>query len=157
MKRLIFTIGLLTLALSNPNISWGEPVKISTPSSITAPETLNLYIKLRLSNADWKEYSKYITWPDEPGWDCKWAVESFKTGKPIYKGKDVLIPVRYKRLGLYCEGQHFEPSRTEVTITYKLISTATGWKIDSPDIDYPEIDANAIPDQRKRGKSRHSD
>lgn len=40
-------------------------------TQVQALWTLNRYVQLRLEAADWKEYSKLITWPDEPSWDCK--------------------------------------------------------------------------------------
>lgn len=67
-----------------------------------AAQTLRRYIQLRLRDADWQEYSKFIAWPDEPGWDCKWVVSKDKIGAPRVKGQTIVIPVAYSRLGLFC-------------------------------------------------------
>jgi len=42
--------------------------------------TLEEYLQMRFHDTDWKEYSKLITWPDEPSWDCKWVDEGYKIG-----------------------------------------------------------------------------
>ncbi len=68
----------------------------------TAEATLRQYIDLRLSWADWKEYSKFITWPDEPGWDCWWVAKEYSVGQSLKRGARVVVPVTYSRLGLFC-------------------------------------------------------
>lgn len=64
----------------------------------TPEETLQNYLRLRLSNADWKEYSKLVTWRDEPGWDCNWVVDKYSVGLPRRRAKNTVLPVAYNRL-----------------------------------------------------------
>jgi hypothetical protein len=109
-----------------------------------AVQTLQHYIQLRLQDADWKEYSKFITWPDEPSWDCKWVARKDKVGAPIRKGQEVVIPVAYSRLGLFCYDFNFKPEPKLVTINYELVKRAGVWKVDGPIPDYPEIDADVL-------------
>jgi hypothetical protein len=109
-----------------------------------ATQTLQHYIQLRLQDADWKEYSKFITWPDEPSWDCKWVARKDRVGAAIRKGQKVVIPVAYSRLGLFCFDFNFKPEPELVTINYELVKRAGGWKVDAPIPDYPDIDADVL-------------
>lgn len=47
-----------------------------------ALKTLQHYVELRLQDADWEEYSKSITWSDEPSWDCKYVDSKVIIGEP---------------------------------------------------------------------------
>jgi hypothetical protein len=110
-----------------------------------AIEALQRYLQLRLQDADWKEYSKLITWPDEPSWDCKWVVGEHDVRGPIYKGQEVVvIPVVYKRLGLFCYDFDFEPGPKVVKINYELVKRGSGWKVNGPIPDYPEIGGDVL-------------
>jgi hypothetical protein len=62
--------------------SWGQQSTPSMKSQDEALQTLRRYLELRLHNADWKDYSKFVTWPDEPGWDCNWVVSAYDLGTP---------------------------------------------------------------------------
>jgi len=59
----------------------------------TAEDTLQHYINLRLGWADWKEYSQFITWPDEPGWDCWRVAKEFFVGQSSKRSTRVVIQV----------------------------------------------------------------
>lgn len=111
----------------------------------TPEKTLSHYLQLRLQDAKWEVYSQLITWPDEPSWDCKWVAEKYEIGKPkrTEKGR-AIIPVIVKRLGLYCIDFSFSPDQKEVTINYELIKSPSGWKIDEPIPDYPDIGADTL-------------
>jgi hypothetical protein len=109
-----------------------------------AEETLQNYVRLRLSNADWKEYSKFVTWPDEPGWDCNWVVDKYSVGLPKKRTKNIIVPVSYKRLGLFCYDFEFTMKSKDVTVDYELVSAPGGWKINSPIPDYPDISAKIL-------------
>ncbi len=108
----------------------------------SAAQTLRRYIELRLNDADWKEYSKYITWPDEPGWDCKWVVSKYTVGKSKKRMRKIIISVVFTRLGLVCSTPDFKAEKKEVTIKYELEKYSSGWKVSGPEIDYPEIGVN---------------
>jgi hypothetical protein len=110
----------------------------------TAEKTLQNYVRLRLSNADWKEYSKFVIWPDEPSWDCNWVVDKYRVGLLRKRIKNIIVPVAYKRLGLFCYDFEFTMEPREVTIDYELISGPRGWKINAPIPDYPDISANVL-------------
>jgi hypothetical protein len=109
-----------------------------------AVRALQRYLHLRLQDADWKEYSKFITWPDEPSWDCKWVESDHKVGAPVRKKQKVVISVVYTRLGLFCDDFDFKPEPKVVTINYELVSRPTGWKVSSPIPDYPDIDGDVL-------------
>jgi hypothetical protein len=115
---------------------------IAQQNNQTAVATLQHYIELRLNDADWKEYSKFITWPDEPGWDCKWVVSNYKIGQSKKRKQKIIIPVVYTRLGLFCSTPGFNVGKKEVTIKYELEKYSSGWKVSGPEIDYPEIGAD---------------
>jgi hypothetical protein len=107
-------------------------------------QTLQRYVRLRLQDADWKEYSKFITWPDEPSWDCKWVAKVNKIGAPVREGQKFVIPVVYNRLGLFCYNFDFKPDAKLVTVKYELVKLPNGWKVDGPIPDYPDIDENVV-------------
>ena len=111
---------------------------------VQALRTLNRYVQLRLEDADWKEYSKLITWPDEPSWDCKWLVNRYSVGAPTEAKGKVLIPVAYNRLGLYCDNFYFEPGQKTTTIRYELVRREREWRIDGPTPDYPDVGADVL-------------
>ncbi|HVM92158.1 MAG TPA: hypothetical protein VMT67_05060, partial [Terriglobales bacterium] len=83
-----------------------------------AMQTLNRYVVLRLQNADWKEYSKLISWPDEPSWDCNWIVKNYDVSAPVKERERLTIPVVYSRVGLLCDNFDFEPQSKTVTVNY---------------------------------------
>jgi hypothetical protein len=109
-----------------------------------AAEVLARYVQLRLRDADWKEYAKFITWSDEPSWDCKWVASKDKLGAPVKKGKAFLIPVVYSRLGLFCYDFDFKSEPKLVTIKYELVKGPSGWKVNAPIPDYPDISSDAL-------------
>jgi hypothetical protein len=109
-----------------------------------ALKTLRQYIELRLHNAKWNEYSKLITWPDEPSWDCHWVVSAYHLGKPKTQGATAEVDVKYQRLGLFCNNPEFEAGVKTVTIKYVLLRGPKGWKVNSPIPDYPEIGADVL-------------
>jgi hypothetical protein len=109
-----------------------------------AAQTLQRYIRLRLQDADWKEYSQLITWPDEPSWDCKWVSTKDRVGVPATRGQEVVIPVVYSRLGLFCYDFDFQPERKLVTINYELVRRPNGWKVNAPIPDYPDISSQIL-------------
>lgn len=115
---------------------------IAQQKNQTAESTLQHYIELRLNDADWKEYSKFITWPDEPGWDCKWVVSNYNIGQSKKRKQKITIPVVFTRLGLFCSNADFKADKNEVTIKYELEKYSSGWKVSGPEIDYPEIGAD---------------
>jgi hypothetical protein len=107
-------------------------------------ETLRRYVQLRLSNADWKEYSKFITWSDEPSWDCNWVVGRYDIGTPKKDEAKVIVPVVDKRLGLFCYDFEFKTDPKVVTINYELVRRPSGWKVNAPIPDYPDISAEVL-------------
>ena len=113
-------------------------------SEAPALNTLRRYVQLRLSNADWKEYSKYITWPDEPSWDCNWVVRHYTVGTARNEKEGVIIPVNYQRLGLFCYDFDFKANSSMVTVNYELIKDANGWKVNAPIPDYPDISSDTL-------------
>jgi len=114
-------------------------------NQLSARETLQKYIELRLMDSHWKEYSQYITWPDEPSWDCKWVVSNYDIGPSKKQKGKIIIPVVYMRLGLYCVGdEDFNHESKKVTINYELVKNTNGWKINSEISDYPEISADIL-------------
>ena len=121
-----------------------------------AVETLRRYLQLRLCNADWKDYSKFITWPDEPGWDCTWVVSNYEIGVPKKGKRNVIVPVVYKRLGLFCYDFDFNPDPKVVTINYELIERQRDWKVNAPIPDYPDISADVLlKSLRASGENLH--
>lgn len=115
---------------------------------LSASETLKQYIELRLSDANWKEYSQYITWPDEPAWDCKWVVNKYEIGKSKKLGEKMIFPVVYTRLGLFCSGDiDFNLKSEKIIINYELVHNLNQWKINSEIFDYPEVSTDTIVKQ----------
>jgi len=110
----------------------------------TAVVTLDKYLQMRLDNANWEEYSKLITWPDEPSWDCKWVDDGYKIGAEKKKQDVVIIKVTHNRIGLYCYDYTFKVGRKAVTIDYELAFQNNQWKVKGPMIDYPDISANTL-------------
>jgi hypothetical protein len=106
--------------------------------------SLRRYVQLRLSNADWKDYSKYITWPDEPSWDCNWVALQYTVGIATNEKEGVTVPVTYKRLGLFCYDFDFKANLNTVTVNYKLVRDTSGWKVDAPIPDYPDISVDVL-------------
>lgn len=129
--------------------------------------TLHRYVQLRLQDANWAEYSKFITWPDEPSWDCKWVTSAHKIGTPVKREQGFAIPVVYTRLGLFCGDFDFKPEPRVVTIEYELVQRPTGWKVSAPVPNYPDIgegvlvkslsamaeNANETPERRTKAKT----
>jgi hypothetical protein len=109
-----------------------------------AVQILHRYIQLRLQDADWRAYSKFVTWPDEPSWDCKWVVTGYTVGTPSKEAEGTVIPIFFKRIGLFCYEFSFEAQPKTVTIHYNLAKRQGRWKVDGPIPDYPEIAADVL-------------
>lgn len=109
-----------------------------------AAQTLQRYVNLRLQDAEWQAYSNLITWPDEPSWDCKWVVRNHWLGTPVREGQKIVIPVVYSRVGLFCYDFDFQRRAKLATINYELVNRSTGWKVDAPIPDYPDIDGRVL-------------
>ncbi len=116
----------------------------SVKSQDMAVETLRRYLQLRLHNADWKDYSKFTAWPDEPAWDCNWVASKYDLEPPKKEEAKVVVPVVYKRLGLFCYNFEFTPDAKAVTVNYELVKSPSGWKVTAPIPDYPDIGADVL-------------
>jgi hypothetical protein len=117
-------------------------------------------------DADWKVYSPFITWPDEPWWDCKWVTRSHRTGISSGNDDSLTISVAQNRLGMIC-GLEFTAQPKTVTINYQLVKKVNGWKVGAPDIDDPDIGVDTVlrylkasarnpastPDERKQARA----
>jgi hypothetical protein len=114
---------------------------------------LGKYLQLRFHDADWKEYSKLITWPDEPSWDCKWVDEGYKIGTGKKMQDRVVIPVTHNRIGLYCYNDTFRIDQRVVIINYELVSQNNQWRIKGPEIDYPEIGVKTLVEKLRTSKT----
>jgi hypothetical protein len=131
-----------------------------------ATKLLRHYLDLRLQDADWKGYSQFITWPDEPSWDCKWVTRSYRTQTSSGNDDSITISVAHHRLGIIC-GLEFTARPKTVTINYQLVKKVNGWKVAAPDIDYPDIGVDTVlrnlkasarnpastPDERKQARA----
>ena len=89
----ILTVGVLLV---------GEQLAGSQPKETVAGSalgTLRHYMEMRLHSASWDEFAQYITWTEEPGWDCFWVSGGYQVGEESNRGGRVIIPVTYSRLG----------------------------------------------------------
>ena len=143
IKRFIIVL-TVCIVLGSHRPSWAQHPTPSMKSQDEALHTLQQYLQLRLHNADWKDYSKFVTWPDEPGWDCNWVVSAYDLGTPKNTQAKIGIPATYKRLGLYCYDFEFKPDQKVVTIGYELVKRPGGWKVSAPIPDYPDISAEVL-------------
>jgi hypothetical protein len=91
-------------------------------------------------------YSKFINWPDEPGWDCWWLAKGYRIGPASKDSKRVVIPVTYERVGLFCVDSQFQPEEKEETVRYELVRKQGKWKVDGPTPDYPYVGLSAVKD-----------
>jgi hypothetical protein len=140
------TLGVLALIASTANClhAQHEQGQVVVRNQGTALGTLQLYLQLRLNDADWKQYSPFITWPDEPGWDCKWVARQYSVGAERRTSVGVTVPVIYKRLGLYCDDIEFRAGLKSVIVNYKLVRHGGAWKVNAPIPDYPDINAEVL-------------
>jgi hypothetical protein len=145
MKRMTFAVALAEVLASCAvaQVSSRPEVMSEKPEGAVA-EALRRYVTLRLDNADWKEYSQFVTWPDEPAWDCNWVVAAYSVRDPRKAVEKVLVPVVYDRLGLFCYDFEFAPKPSVVTVEYELSRVANVWKVAGPIPDYPDIGADAL-------------
>jgi hypothetical protein len=105
---------------------------------------LKRYIDLRLRWADWNEYSRFITWPDEPAWDCWWVTNGYSIGPAREEAAKTIVPVTYKRIGLYCVDFQFEPSPKVEKISHELVRRGKAWKVDGPIPDHPYVGLRTV-------------
>lgn len=134
MKDTVIGIVLL-LVLGSSSVACAE----SSKRPDTVEGTLRQYVDLRLGWADWKEYSQFITWPDEPGWDCWWVAKEYSVGQSTKTSARVVIPVTYSRLGLFCADLKFQSKPMNEVIRYELLHRSGGWKVNAPVPDYPYV------------------
>ena len=145
LKRGMLVVSLVSVLTA---LAGGQtlPSKDNTATKIQdeALHTLQDYLRLRLQNADWKDYSRFVTWPDEPGWDCNWVVSKYELGVPRETETKAIVAATYKRLGLFCYDFEFKPSAKTVKIEYQLVNGPNGWKLSGPIPDYPDIRADVL-------------
>jgi hypothetical protein len=109
-----------------------------------AVDTVNRYVRLRLASAHWAAFSNLIAWEDEPGWDCNWVSDGYAIGSPESTIGAVIIPVKYRRLGLYCHDFAFKLDKRIVTTRYELVKSSGTWKIKAPEPEYPDVSASVL-------------
>lgn len=144
VRRLILVFFSVAILVCHVQADSPQMELMTVKNQDTGVEMLRNYLQMRLRNADWKEYSKFITWPDEPSWDCNWVVNKYEMGIAKKGDKNVVIPVSFNRLGLFCYDFDFNPDPKEVTINYELIKLPSGWKVNAPIPDYPDINADEL-------------
>ena len=93
MTALVLVL-LLAVVSARQLLNQSESIFAAARPEASAAETLRKYVELRLHNADWKDYSKLVTWPDEPGWDCNWVVDKYSVGTERKRGPITVVPVR---------------------------------------------------------------
>lgn len=122
------------------------PLFSATRAALSTSPTgaLTRYITLRLINAPWAVYSKLITWPDEPAWDCKWITTNYMLGASRKQDDEVIIPVTYVRLGLYCPDFDLTIQKTLVRVEYHLTMGGGVWKVSAPVPDYPDLGVKTL-------------
>ena len=137
---------LLAVVAAHQLLNHSESIFAAARPQASAAETLRKYVELRLHNADWKDYSRLVTWPDEPGWDCNWVVDKYSVGTERKRGAITAVPITYQRVGLFCYDFEFTSEPNAVTVNYELVKRTDGWKINSPLPDYPDISAQVLLD-----------
>ncbi len=110
----------------------------------TATTTLRKYVQLRMNWADWNDYSPFISWPDEPGWDCWWVARGYEMGTATRRGKKTLIPVTFHRIGRFCADFSLEHAPKTQKINFELVPQQGAWKVSGPQVDYPTISTSAL-------------
>jgi hypothetical protein len=50
----------------------------------------------------------------------------------------------YYRLGLFCYDFDFKANTKKITINYELVKHPSGWKVNAPIPDYPDISADVL-------------
>ncbi len=138
-RTLLLSIVALLLMLP----SYSQQIAATSKS---ATDTLRHYVELRLHWANWQQYSQFITWPDEPSWDCWWVATDHSISAPVGNGDRVVIPVTYQRLGLYCADFQFQFKSTTDTVRYELLRKNGVWRIDGPVPDYPYLQWQVLAD-----------
>jgi hypothetical protein len=141
VKRLSETLLFLLLLSSLTLQGQSQPQRVRTPS---AKDVLRQYVEARLRWAHWKDFSRFITWPDEPGWDCWWVAKDYNIGKVIHGVEKTVITVTYDRLGLFCADLELQAKPGAEPVSYELVKRDGAWKVDSPTPDYPYISARTL-------------
>ena len=131
---------------------------LAQPKGLTerkAVDTVERYVRLRLSGAHWVAFAPLIGWQDEPGWDCNWLVTGYAVGT-AEEADGGVVPVTYDRIGFYCHDYEFKPEIRKVTVRYQLPESAKGWKIKGPEPDPPDLSADVqIASLRAVARDRH--
>jgi hypothetical protein len=136
---------LSAICVTTPTLqAWGQVERKTSGGQDQALQTLRRYLELRIQDADWQQYSKFITWPDEPSWDCKWVLNKYEIGTPVSDGEGITVSVVEHRLGSFCNDSEFNPDPRVAKIEYRLVSEPSGWKVSAPIPDYPDIGADTV-------------
>jgi hypothetical protein len=133
-----------------PSLILNAPSQPKSAGRASANDILRQYVEARLRWAHWKDYSRLITWPDEPGWDCWWVAKDYRIGEATHGVATSVIPVTYRRLGLFCADFELQPKPKTETIDYKLVRKGDGWKVNGPTPDYPYISVQALDEYLTR-------
>jgi hypothetical protein len=109
-----------------PALTLNAQTQPQTERFNSADAILREYVEARLRWADWKDYSRFITWPDEPGWDCWWVAKDCRIGKATRGVAKSVIPVAYSRVGLFCADFELQAKPKAETIYYVLVRKGGG-------------------------------
>jgi len=104
-------------------------------------ELVRRYVGLRFNSAQWSDFEAMISWEDESGWDTYWLTDRYTVGAAKKTRTSVIVPVTFRRLGLYSHDFVFKPNQRSVTIQYEVVTTPNGWRIMGPEpgFDFPNL------------------
>jgi hypothetical protein len=122
---------------------WRSKPRVYSNSLKTPEEVVEVFCDMdaagkRLSSSTWSEILPYINWREEAMESVAVVVSGFKLSR-IEKTNNVAnIVVEYNVIGKYWP-EKIEPKRSIEKISFKVIKTDTGWKINSPDTMVPHV------------------
>ncbi len=91
------TVAVVALIMGAPLIAQQKSSvrRRSRLLDLTPHQVVERYCKARFRSFEWKDFSHYITWGDEPGWDEYVLITGFEVGQANQKANTATVSVVY--------------------------------------------------------------
>ena len=138
----LFTL-IFSLVACERTTSWRSKPRVYSNSLKTPEEVVKVFCDMdaagkRLSSSTWSEMLPYINWREEAMESVAVVISGFKLSRIEKTDKVANIVVEYNVIGKYWP-EKIEPKKAIEKVSFTVIKTDVGWKIDGPDTMVPHV------------------
>lgn len=156
----LFTL-ILSLVACERTTSWRSKPRVYSNSLKTPEEVVKVFCDMdaagkRLSSSTWSEMLPYINWREEAMESVAVVISGFKLSRIERTDNVANIVVEYNVIGKYWP-EKLEPKVSTEKVSFAVIKTDVGWKINSPDTMVPHVLPNFLVSHLEKVLKREHD